>query len=129
MPLRFQIRRPLLRIIAEGDVDYNAGLVQLKQALEEARKSSPEALRWGLLFDLRKTTETRSDTELRGIAMALAQYAHMLTGRMALLVADAHHLQLSQTFGVFAEQLGHEPQIFEQAQDAVAWLKAERDSG
>jgi hypothetical protein len=126
MPLRYEIHKPVLRFITEGDVDYNDGLAQLKRSLQEARRVSHEATLWDVVFDITQSIEIRSETELRGIAMALAQHKHMLTGRMAVVVADAYHGELGRTFSVFAEELGHEPRVFDRLEDAEAWLKAER---
>jgi SpoVK/Ycf46/Vps4 family AAA+-type ATPase len=126
MPLRFEIRQPVLLIVSEGDTEYNEGLEQIKLALQEARRHGPEALLWDLIFDVTESTGRRGESDARGVAMALAQHKHMLTGRMAVVVGGAQHAQLVRSSGVFAEQLRHEPRMFDKLPDAEAWLKAER---
>jgi hypothetical protein len=126
--MTFTIRRPILSIITKDDVDYNAGLTQLKEALEEARHRHPETRLWDLLFDVTESTENRSEDELRGIAMALAQHSHMLTGRMAVVAADPSRHSQGEVFGVFAEQLGKAPRVFSRRRDAEAWLRSPDDS-
>jgi hypothetical protein len=124
MPLIYQVDQPILRFNAKGDVKYTSGLETTKRALRDAREvtqTKGEPL-WNLLFDLRESTESRSEDELKGIAMALAQNMDILTGRMAVLVVDPHYVGVAAAFSVFAEQLGQEPQLFGTPEEAEAWL-------
>ena len=124
MPLSYALEQIILRIAAVGDVEYNTGLVVFKEALDRARElaHTSDTKHWNVIFDLRESKEDRSADELRGVAMALSQYSEILTGRLALVAADAYHYGLSRVFGVFAEQLGHEPRVFNNVEEAEAWL-------
>jgi len=128
VPMTFTIRRPVIRIVTKGDVEYNTGLNKLKAALEEARLHHPETRLWDLLFDVTESRETRSGDELRGIAMALAQQTHMLTGRMAVVAGDPFLHSQGEVFGVFAEKLGKAPRVFSNRSEAEAWLRKPDDS-
>lgn len=126
MPLTYKLEPPIVRIRAQGDVEYNAGLGVLKTALQEARNSSVpkgETL-WGLLVDLRESRENRTDVEIQGIAMALAQNMDILTGRMAIVVIDPKYVGRAQMFSAFAEKLGQHPRIFSNFEEAEAWLES-----
>jgi len=124
MPLVYQVDQPILRFFAKGDVEYTSGLEMTKQALRDAREvtqTQGEPL-WDLLFDLRESTESRSEDELKGIAMALAQSMDILTGRMAIVVTDPKMVGIAEAFSVFAEQLGQMPHVFGTSKEADAWL-------
>ena len=126
MPLTYEIRRPVLCFVIEGEVEYNDGLTQLKRGLQEARSRRPGTLLWDLIFDVRMSKQTPSTDVRRGVAMAMAQHTDMLTGRMAVVVADDRYVDVLRDFGPYTEQLGNEPRIFDKLEDAEAWLKAER---
>lgn len=124
MPLTYKLNPPIVQIKSTGDVEYTSGLEVTKAALREARKVTQDTGNqfWDLLFDLQEANESRSTAELQGIAMVLAQYMDILTGRMAIVVVDTHMAGLAGAFGVFAEKLGHKPQLFGTSKEAEAWL-------
>jgi hypothetical protein len=124
MPLTYELDKRLVRIRAQGQVEYNSGLSVLKAALQAARKSSEpkgEVL-WDFLLDLRESKENRSDVEIQGIAMAMAQNMDILTGRMAIVVIDPSLVGRAEMFSAFAEKLGQHPHIFATPEEAEAWL-------
>lgn len=126
MPLNYKIRKPVVRWVKTGDVDYNDVLDVIKRSLEEARQNHPDVLHWDLIVDLSASSKIRSENELRGVAMALAQYTHILSGRIALVAASTIHLEQGRQFSEFAQQLGHRPRVFEKLQEAEDWLKESR---
>jgi hypothetical protein len=126
MPLTYEIHRPVLRFVIEGEVEYNDGLTQLKRGLQEARSRGPGTLLWDLIFDVRASKQSPSTDVRRGVAMAMAQHTDMLTGRMAVVVADDRYVDVLRDYSLYTEQLGNEPRLFDKLEDAEAWLKAAR---
>ena len=110
---------------AVGDVVYEEGVKTFATCMAEAGKSLetidlPDL--WHLMFDIRKSTENRSDEELQGIAIIVSQHRDALSGRMAIATADDFHYQSARRFEEFAEQLGQVAAVFRDIDQAEAWL-------
>jgi hypothetical protein len=124
MEMTYKLRRHTVILSTHGTVPYNLILSTLKQALDEARKTAPppDGVPWDLMFDIRGSTATRTADELQGIAMALAQYSDMLSGRLAVLAVDPIRVGAGRTFSAFVSQLGQEPRVFKTPAEAEAYL-------
>ncbi len=122
MPITFEVRDRVLRFVTLGDVDYADGLTVLKAGFEAAAASTPAGGLWGLLFDIRNSSENRNSDELRGIASTIYRHRHLLSGRCAVLATDPLHYGLARMFAVFMESLGLQAMVFTKVGDAEAWL-------
>ena len=121
MSLTFELRDGALRFVTVGDVDYATGLAVLRAGFGAAADAGP-GKRWGLVFDIRSSSEDRNPDELRGIAAVIAGHRQLLTGRCSVLATDPLHYGLARMFGVFLETLGLESAAFRNPADAEAWL-------
>jgi len=127
MPLRYELRDPVLWYVAEGDVDYAAGREVLRSGVEAAGAHAP-ARSWDVLFDIRESGERRSAEELRGIASFCAEQGPTLSRRCAVVAGDAFHFGLGRMFGAYAEPAGVEVRVFRDLAAAEQWLAEARDA-
>lgn len=119
MGISFELKDRTIRFVTVGDVDFAAGLQVLEAALATAAEQGSG---WGLLFDIRSSSENRSADELRGVAEVIARHRDALSGQCAILAADPLHYGLARMFGVFAESLGLTAMVFRTEAEALAWL-------
>ena len=124
MPLKYSLHDPTLCIVADGDVEYAAGLDVLRAALDDARRTHPPegTGHWNILFDIRNSSENRGTAELKGIAQVLSEHGDLLTGRMAVVADQPFYYGMGRVFGVFVQQQGQEPRVFSDYDQAMTWL-------
>lgn len=123
MGIRHSFFDGMLKFVTVGSVEFAEGLAVLHAGLEEARhraKDAPDG--WGVLFDVRESTEDRSSNDMRGIAAELGKYADVLSKRAAILVSRPVYYGMGRMFGAFTEQFGIQVRVFYHEPDAVLWL-------
>jgi len=123
MGLAYQLADGMIRFVTTDDVDFDAGLQVLQEALHTAAELEP-GRRWHLLFDIRHSSEDRSSDELRTIATLIGDYRKELSGRCAVVVTDPLHYGLGRMFGTFMEKLGVETMVSRRLDEAQDWLRS-----
>ncbi len=123
MGIAYHLHGDVLSFVTTGDVDYAEGTRVLEAGFAEAARTGPER-RWGLLFDIRSSTENRSSNELRHIAFLVSAHQSILTGQCALVATDPLHFGLARMAGVYMESLGLKANVFHDPEKALTWLAA-----
>ena len=125
MPITYEIQPNLIRYLTEGDVEYADGLRTLQEGLRRAREiaESDTSGKFHVLFDVRRSTENRSGDELKRIAEVLGEHTSFLSGRAAVVAADAFHVGLARIFGAYADGQQIEVRVFEALEEAESWLQ------
>ena len=118
MPIRHEVRGALLWIVVDGDYDE----AELRAAWERAFADPAFQAGMPALIDSRKSLANPSRGRLLERAEFLASLRGRIGSRFAFLVGDALHFGLGRMLAVFAEQVGLEIQVFEDARRAEAWL-------
>jgi hypothetical protein len=67
---------------------------------------------------------TRSPSQIRLVAQALAPYAERIGGRVAIVAAEDIHFGLSRMGSVYSESVGVEAEVFRTEEEALVWLGA-----
>lgn len=122
MGLAYHLADGVVRFVATGGVEYSDGTQFLRHGLAAAAAADP-VRRWGLLFDVRASTESRSADELRGTADLIAAHRGILSGRAAVVAADPLHYGLGRMFAVFMDGLGLTAAVFTDPAEAEAWVR------
>lgn len=129
MAISYDLTRRLLHYTVVGDVDHAVGLDVLRQGLQEAA----DALERGdgparpVLFDIRRSAESRAADEIRAIATVLGGFRESLDGRCAVVVATPLYYGVSRMFSTYAEQYGIEIEIFGSPEEGTHWLLGTAD--
>src|SRR5262245_63710928 len=100
MPIRHEVRGPVLWIIVDGAYDD----AELAAAWERAFADPAFESGMPALIDSRKTVAAPSRAEVAGRASFLAGLRPRLGARLALVVADPLHYGLGRMLGAFTEQ-------------------------
>lgn len=125
MPIRYELREPIIWFETRGDVDYDAGLGVLQAGIEAARQRTP-GRSWDVLFDIRESSERRSADELREIAQVLAGHLPAISRYCAVVAGDAFHFGLGRMFSAYSEPEGVEVHVFREQAAAEQWLAQHR---
>ncbi len=124
MPLSHALDGRTVWITTVGDVQFDDGIAALGRALDDARRSDPDAA-WDIVFDVRRSSESRSSGELQGIAAFVAENAGVLSGRLAVVAGDDFHFGLSRMFQAYCEQRGLTPTVVRDPDAARDWLESQ----
>lgn len=120
MPLGYRLDAPVLHLVSIGDVDYAEGKLVFANALAAAATDGPGP--WHLCFDLRRSTENRSTEEIEAIAAVVGSRRELLSGRVALVVAQPFFIGIANMFGAYVSRYGVMIAIFAEPESATAWL-------
>lgn len=121
MGIEYQLGDGVIRFRTTGEVEYASGLDVLRAGFGAA--ADRPGTRWGLLFDIRESAENRSETELRGIAAAVGDHRHLLTGRCAIVASDPLHYGLARMACVYLDGLGLRAGAFGSVDEAEEWVR------
>lgn len=97
--------------------------------LEEALAGAPPSEKIALLVDTTRSEVlgTRSPSQIRHVAQALAPYAERIGGRCAIVATEDIHFGMSRMGSVYSESVGVETEVFRTEEDALAWLGVRAD--
>jgi len=97
--------------------------------LEEALTEAPPLEKIALLVDTTRSEVlgTRSPSQIRHVAQALAPYAERIGGRCAIVAREDIHFGLSRMGSVYSESVGVETEVFRTDDEALAWLGVRAD--
>lgn len=121
MPLTFESEGEIGVFRSVGKVEFAEGMRVFEEGLREVADREPAVAR--IRIELLESGENRSSGELRAIAGMAKK--HFTKARMALVADKALYLGLSRMFGVFAEDLGLEVEVFSTNDEANQWLNQE----
>lgn len=121
MGLSFTLDGRLVRFVTVDGVEFGEGLAVLRAGLAAAAAAAPGG-GWGLLFDVRRSSESRSADDLRDIAGVIAAHRAHLSGRATVVAADPLHYGMGRMFAVFMESLGLSCEVFTDPDEADAWI-------
>jgi len=124
MAISYELTQDLLHYTVEGDVDHAVGLDVLRRGLEDAAAATGrgEGRARPVLFDIRKSAESRAAEEIRAIATVLGGFRESLDGRCAVIVATPLYYGVSRMFSTYAEEYGIEIEIFGTLEEGTFWL-------
>ena len=122
MPVLHAWEGPLLRMSLVGTYDPEDIIRQFEAALAEA----PPSEKIALLVDTTRSEVlgTRSPTQIRLVAQALAPYSERIGGRCAIVATEDVHFGLSRMGSVYSESVGVETEVFRTEEEALVWLGA-----
>jgi hypothetical protein len=120
MPIEYAIRPEAIYLETVGDVDYEKGIAAFEAAVREARAEG--VARRPVVFDIRRSEETRSAEELRSIADFVSRHLDVLAPRCAVVTGDDFHFGLGRMFEAFADTHEVEVTVLRSIDDVPAWL-------
>jgi len=122
MPVLHAWEGPLLRMSLVGTYEPEDIIRQFEAALAEAPPSDKIAL----LVDTTRSEVlgTRSPSQIRLVAHALAPYSERIGGRCAIVATEDIHFGLSRMGSVYSESVGVETEVFRTEEEALIWLGA-----
>ena len=125
MPVVHAWEGTLLRMSFVGTYEPDDIIRQLEEALTEA----PPLEKIALLVDTTRSEVlgTRSPSQIRHVAQALAPYAQRIGGRCALVATEDIHFGMSRMGSVYSESVGVETEVFRTEDEALAWLGVRAD--
>ena len=125
MPVVHAWEGTLLRMSFVGTYEPGDIIRQLEEALTEA----PPLEKIALLVDTTRSEVlgTRSPSQIRHVAQALAPYAERIGGRCAIVAREDIHFGLSRMGSVYSESVGVETEVFRTDDEALAWLGVRAD--
>jgi len=125
MPVVHAWEGTLLRMSFVGTYEPDDIIRQLEEALTEA----PPLEKIALLVDTTRSEVlgTRSPSQIRHVAQALAPYAERIGGRCAIVAREDIHFGLSRMGSVYSESVGVETEVFRTEDEALAWLGVRAD--
>jgi len=125
MPVVHAWEGTLLRMSFVGTYEPDDIIRQLEEALAEA----PPSEKIALLVDTTRSEVlgTRSPSQIRHVAQALAPYAERIGGRCALVATEDIHFGMSRMGSVYSESVGVETEVFRTEDEALAWLGVRAD--
>ena len=125
MPVVHAWQGTLLRMSFVGTYEPDDIIRQLEEALTEA----PPLEKIALLVDTTRSEVlgTRSPSQIRHVAQALAPYAERIGGRCAIVAREDIHFGLSRMGSVYSESVGVETEVFRTDDEALAWLGVRAD--
>ena len=125
MPVVHAWEGTLLRMSFVGTYEPDDIIRQLEEALTEA----PPLEKIALLVDTTRSEVlgTRSPSQIRHVAQALAPYAERIGGRCAIVAREDIHFGLSRMGSVYSESVGVETEVFRTEDEALAWLAVRAD--
>jgi len=125
MPVVHAWEGTLLRMSFVGTYEPDDIIRQLEEALTEA----PPLEKIALLVDTTRSEVlgTRSPSQIRHVAQALAPYAERIGGRCAIVAREDIHFGLSRMGSVYSESVGVETEVFRTDDEALAWLGVRAD--
>ncbi|MEM7363280.1 MAG: hypothetical protein AAF525_04610 [Pseudomonadota bacterium] len=123
MPIVFQLEREVAVFTTIGDVDFDEGILVLKDGVSELTALAVNPV---ILFDVQQTEEDRSSGEMRTIVDALQEQVPGVS--IAVLVASDLHYGIARMFGSYAEGAGLNTMVFRDRQSAWEWCAEQRGS-
>ncbi len=118
MPIRHEIRGPLLWVVVDGPYDDD----ELRAAWNRAFSDPAFSEGMPALIDSRKTLANPTRAGVVARADFLAGLRSRIGARCALVVSDPLHYGLARMLAAFTESSGLEIQVFEDPARAEAWL-------
>lgn len=125
MPVLHGWEGTLLKMSFVGTYEPDDIIREFETALTEA----PPSERIALLVDTTRSEilGTRSPSQIRHVAQALAPYAERIGGRCAVVATEDIHFGLSRMGSVYSESVGVETEVFRTEDEALAWLGVRAD--
>jgi len=127
MALKYQLDTPIIRWIAQGDVDYHEGLKVSLESFDAARKA--DGSNWHVLANLLESTENRSEQDIRGIADLLVANLDVLSGRLGIVVQAPLQFGVSRMLQAYTDGQGVEIGLFPTEIEANSWLLGKEARG
>ena len=123
MPVLHAWEGALLRLSFVGAYEPEDIILQFQAALADA----PE--KFALLVDTTRSEVlgTRSPSQIRLVAQALAPYSERIGGRCAVVATEDVHFGLSRMGSVYSESVGVEAEVFRTEEEALVWLGVRAD--
>lgn len=118
MPLRHEIRAGVLRLVLDGDYEQAA----LESAVSEALADPAYRAGMSLLIDSRRTGGDGSSAALRERVRFLRSTREHFSGKCALVVTGLLRFGLARMFASLAEVEGIEVRVFQDMDEAEAWI-------
>jgi len=122
MPVSYVLNGSLLRLDLEGQYEPRDIIEQFLAGLAD-----PECPRKiALLLDTTRSEslETRSPSEIRGVAEFLEPYVKRI-GRCAVVAQSDVHFGMGRMGTAYSENVGVVARVFREPEEALAWLGVE----
>ena len=116
MPLVFDMDSSVGVFSSEGDVEFEEGSRVLANGLDQLVDEGLHRV----VFDIRRSNETRSPDEVRAIADIVK--SRIAVGRMAVVASDDLYFGLGRMFQAFTASDGLEVGVFRDYDEAIQWM-------